>query len=1014
MSDVTRTDEEAATPNQVDTTGPDMGLEKTEVDPYATAYMADPVAGEAGSESSLEDSLATQAIPTGSFERTGLASTQTWDQGPGGNSNWSGTGAHSRYRALRLHARGGLGEIFLAVDGELNREVALKEIQEKHGDRLDSQFRFVFEAEVTGGLEHPGIVPVYGLGRYADGRPYYAMRFIRGDTLKVAIRRLHGSLKGKRDALAHSLEFRKLLSRFVAVCQAIDYAHSRGVIHRDIKPDNVMLGPHGETLVVDWGLAKALNRPEPPPDHFGPKPLRPLSGTDGSATMEGSVIGTPSYMSPEQAAGEVETLGPGSDIFSLGSTLYDLLTNQTPFRGKGLTEIIESVRIADFPAPRAVNPSVPAPLDAICRKAMALRSADRYPTAGELAVDLERWLADEPVTAYPEPFTARVSRWGRRHRTSVAVGLALILTASTGLAISHVLISREKARTERNFVRARSAVEEMLNKVGEVELADVPQMEPVRRDLLDKALKFYLEFLAERGNDAWSRLETGRAYVRLGDIREMLGLYTQSEANYRAAIGLLERLVDGPDADPHARRGLARAQAGLGVLLKKSGRSLESEALLRRALEGRKALASEFPDDQDDARALAATRYQLGTLLARLKDRGAEDESAYRSAIEEQEALIARPEATLEARRELARYLNNLGILQAGAEPDKAEATFRRAMKIQDELEAQSLGNAGFRWQRARTRNNLAILLSRAGQVDDAGPLYDQARTGLDSLSADFPSVPDYRREEAMTLNNLGLLREVKPAEGELPLDLFRRALDDQRRLALDFPEVPDHRQKLAITCIHLGDLLRTSEPAEADAFLQEAVSLTSKLAAEHPEVPEYQAALGRASTERALMLRGLNRGDEAANLLISAIRSLELAREGNPREATYDRFLVEAHNDRAETLLKLGRHAELATEAGQLAEVLPDRPEPRLAAAKYLVRAMDLASADPALAVSKRVEARESYARGAVKEIRRALEKGPDGAQALDDPGFAPLKGRADFEKLRDDLKKGPSRARV
>ncbi len=219
----------------------------------------------------------------------------------------SATSDGQRFRILRPHARGGLGAVFVALDAELHREVALKQILEKHADDAVSRQRFLIEAEITGALEHPGVVPVYGLGTDAGGRPYYAMRFIKGDSLKDVIARFH-EMDGPRE-----LELRRLLGRFLDVCNAIDYAHSRGVIHRDLKPANIIVGEHGEALVVDWGLAKAVGRADP---SVGEQTLAPSSGAS-SETLPGSALGTPAYMSPEQARGELERLGPRSDVYGL-------------------------------------------------------------------------------------------------------------------------------------------------------------------------------------------------------------------------------------------------------------------------------------------------------------------------------------------------------------------------------------------------------------------------------------------------------------------------------------------------------------------------------------------------------------------------------------------------------------------------------------------------------------------------------------------------------------------------
>jgi Protein kinase domain len=218
-------------------------------------------------------------------------------------------GARSRFRILRPHAKGGLGEVFVAQDEELNRPVALKEIQAHHAGNRDSRGRFLLEAEITGRLEHPGIVPVYGLGSYADGRPYYAMRFIEGQDLREAIERFHAADTPGRDPGERQLAFRELLGRFVDVCQALGFAHSRGVLHRDLKPGNVMLGKYGETLVVDWGLAKATGRKDEATPLEGSL-IQPRSGSEVTPTQAGSALGTPAYMSPEQATGQLDKLGP--------------------------------------------------------------------------------------------------------------------------------------------------------------------------------------------------------------------------------------------------------------------------------------------------------------------------------------------------------------------------------------------------------------------------------------------------------------------------------------------------------------------------------------------------------------------------------------------------------------------------------------------------------------------------------------------------------------------------------
>ncbi len=345
-----------------------------------------------------------------------VASTdETRDRGEA-TASWEDSSAaadpEGRFQIVRLHDRGALGEVYVARDQQLHRIVALKRIKQAHAGDQDKRARFVVEAEITGRLEHPGIVPVYGLGAYDDGRPFYAMRFIRGDNLKAAIEQFHQEEEGRGPGAA-DLALQKLLRRFLDVCNAIDYAHSRGVLHRDLKPGNIMLGKYGET----WSSTGAWPRPwvgveaGPASVNLDERTLVAESGSDVRGTELGARLGTPAYMSPEQAAGRIDDLGPASDVYSLGATLYCLLTGRAPFTDTEILELLRKVERGDFPPPRRLEASIDPALEAICLRAMATDPANRYCKPRALADDVEHWLADEPVSAWREPFTRRARRW---------------------------------------------------------------------------------------------------------------------------------------------------------------------------------------------------------------------------------------------------------------------------------------------------------------------------------------------------------------------------------------------------------------------------------------------------------------------------------------------------------------------------------------------------------------------------------------------------------------------------
>jgi tetratricopeptide (TPR) repeat protein/tRNA A-37 threonylcarbamoyl transferase component Bud32 len=376
-----------------------------------------------------------------------------------------------RYVARQFHARGGIGEVWLADDPEIGRPVALKRLRKKLEGQ---QERFLVEAQVTGQLEHPGIVPVHDMGIDEEGRPFYVMTFIRGRTLKDVIEEYHSGRSASKEA--PEVQQCRLLEVFVKVCEAVAYAHNRGVIHRDLKPDNIMLGPFGETLVVDWGMAKVRSQNEQP---GGSDPVQ-LTYTSGSTkTQAGSIMGSPFYMAPEMAEGRSNDANERTDVYLLGGTLYHLLTNHPPREGRTLDEIIELARNSNPTPPRKLKTDVPRALDAICCKAMARKPADRYSNALELADDVRRYLVGAPVSAHPEPLSVRAWRWCKRHRR--ILGRSLITVVVLGVALFATIRVRERLAEAENRQKADREAREK----SEQKATQLNRREKVRRDLVE-------------------------------------------------------------------------------------------------------------------------------------------------------------------------------------------------------------------------------------------------------------------------------------------------------------------------------------------------------------------------------------------------------------------------------------------------------------------------------------------------------------------------------------------------
>jgi eukaryotic-like serine/threonine-protein kinase len=782
------------------------------------------------------------------------------------------------YRPQRHHARGGLGEVLVAYQEELDRAVALKRVRP---DKLheEARRRFYREAAITARLQHPGIVPIYGLGQDEDG-PFYTMPLIEGQTLQQAIDAFHGEESSGRDPGRRALRFRGLLQQLVAVCNTMAYVHDQGVIHRDLKPSNIMLGRYGETLVMDWGLAKRIGTNDARGDAEGEAPSPSPSPDDLTAT--GAVLGTPQYMSPEQVRGEPTS--PASDVFSLGLILYAILTGKSPYadavlRGGHLREAV-------VVPPRRREPGLSAALEAICLKALAARSENRYSSPRDLADDLSKWLADESVGAYRDPFADRARRWMKRHRTAVTGGAIALLAVVIGLGA----VTGIQAGHNRDLEQANGAIKR------EKKTADraLDESEAARR-----RAEAVLAFLTD------DVLSATRPEGQGGGLGKDV---TVRKAIDAAEPKVAEAFKDQPIIEAAIRFTLGLTYHLLGeppLAIRQQERALE----LRRMH-----LGSDHPDTLRSCHILAAAYFDAG--------RVAEAVELDRATLERRRATLGPYHLdTLQSCNQLASVYVDVGRITEAIDllrptleecrakfgPDHPDtllsgnllaAAYRFAGRV---VEAIDLGWATLERRQAtlgldhpdtlQSRNNLAAAYVAAGRVTEA---VDLLRDTLKRREAKFG--PDH----ALTLQSRGNLAEAYRVAGRVAevVELHRATLERwQAALGPVHPDTLRSRTQFAAACVDANRIT-------------EAIDLL------RPTLEQYRAKFGPDHPDMLLSCHLLAVAYRIAGRLAEAIE-LDLATLGR-RRATLGpdhSDTLQSRNNLAVDYLEAGR----ATEAIEL-----------------------------------------------------------------------------------------------
>jgi eukaryotic-like serine/threonine-protein kinase len=952
------------------------------------------------------------------------------------------TAATERYALGDEIARGGMGIIFRATDTVLGREVAVKVLQDKYGPDSWGALRFADEARITGQLQHPSIPPVHDLGMLPDGRPFLAMKLIKGQTLADL-------LKARPDP---SAERGRFVAVFEQICQALAYAHSLDVIHRDLKPANVMVGAFGEVQVMDWGLAKVL----------GAEPARAASPIDaanemtrawtqisptpetGSHTLAGSLLGTPAFAPPEQVAGEIDKVDIRADVFGLGAILAVILTGKPPYVG----ENFETVRLMairgklDECFARLDTCGVEPELVALCKSCLAFEPAYRPASAGEVASAVAelRTAADERarraelerVRVEGEQATAEARAAERRKRRRLWIGAAAVLgVAVVGGLTAVVAVQRranaeladeqakvearnqqladEQVKVQARFEMAVKAIETFHTGVSEEALLKNDQLKELRTKLLKQAAGFYagLEKLLAGQTDAKSRKMLAAGYFQLAELTEKIGDKKEALRVHRQALAVRRELAAAPGADVETRLDVARSLLYVGGLLNALGDTPGALAGLDEGRDLAERLLAEEPSDAVRS-VLALNHSRRGSLLAQAGD-PAKALQSHGKALDIRQKLADANPAVNSFQSDLAwSHMNIGGIMMDTGKPAEALKEFQKALAIRQKLADDNRAVTSFQSDLAASHNAIGLLLSQDGKPAQALQAYEEALAIRQKLADANPAVHSFQSDLALILYNHGvLLRELgKPGE---VLKSYEKALAIREKLVDANPAVTFFQQGLAQSHFSLGTLLsEMRKPEEALLSYEKARAIMQKLADANPAVAMFRRHLASTHNNIGWLHAHQKRYAEALLALDQGLAICQKLTNDHPANAYFAHGLGYSHAYRGWVKAHAGQPAEAAADLRRAVELWAQNKALDIETRFERSRALALlAGLGPDAKSGVTAAEALAFADQSVAALADVVKLGWANPGELKEPDFDSLRGRPDFQKLFAEVEK-------